>query len=320
MIKKLIILHSLIACLILSSCTNQKEEKSPDNNSVNVGQDLAKGFQLLEQNCFSCHSPNAFGENKVAPTIAAVKNQYAKGSASEKEFTEQLINFMNDPSEASSKMKEAVKKFGLMPKMNLSNQQLENIAKYLYNTELENPDWFEKHYAEEKKKHGTFPKGLTPIEQGQQIALQTKGVLGRNLLNAINTKGTENALEFCSLKAIELTDSMSLALNAKIKRVSDKNRNPDNAANEEELKYILTAKDLLSKNQKPAPQITEKVGRWVAYYPILVDKMCMQCHGQKSVDIQPKTLSMIKKYYPNDKAFGYKENDFRGIWVVDMKK
>ena len=63
-------------------------------------------------------------------------------------------------------MKEAVKKFGLMPKMNLSNQQLENIAKYLYNTEFENPDWFEKHYAEEKKKHGTFPKGLTPIEQG----------------------------------------------------------------------------------------------------------------------------------------------------------
>jgi hypothetical protein len=29
---------------------------------------------------------------------------------------------------------------------------------------------------------------------------------------------------------------------------------------------------------------------------------------------------MIKKYYPKDKAFGYKENDFRGIWVVDMKK
>jgi len=315
--KKLYITLGFAACLIFSNCTNPKEEKLANSST---GDGLAKGFQLLEQNCFTCHSPNTSGESKVAPTSASIKEHYVKNGITQEDFTKQLVDFLNNPSLVSSKMPDAVRKFGLMPKMNLSDEQIESIANYLYNTEIENPDWFEKNYMNEKKMHGTFPKGLTPIEQGQQLALQTKGVLGRNLLNAINTKGTENALEFCSLKAIELTDSMSLALNAKIKRVSDKNRNPDNAANEEELKYILTAKDLLSKNQKPAPQLTEKDGRWVAYYPILVDKMCLQCHGQKSVDIQPKTLSMIEKYYPTDKAFGYKENDFRGIWVVDMKK
>jgi mono/diheme cytochrome c family protein len=318
--KILIILLGFATCLILSSCTNPKGEKPQDNNNTNASQGLAKGFQLLEQNCFTCHSPNASGESKVAPTIAVVKSHYAADNISEEEFTKQLIAFMNDPSETTSKMSASVKRFGLMPKMNLSNEQLENIAKYLYNTELEDPDWFEKHYADEKKKHGTFPKGLTPIEQGRQLALQTKGVLGRNLLNAINTKGTENALEFCSLKAIELTDSMSLTLNAKIKRVSDKNRNPDNAASEEELKYILIAKDLLSKNQKPVPQIVEKNRRWIAYYPIFVDKLCLQCHGQKNSEILPNTLSKINKLYPNDKAFGYKLNELRGIWVVDMKK
>ncbi|NWF88411.1 MAG: DUF3365 domain-containing protein [Ignavibacteriaceae bacterium] len=314
-------LHKVIivlCCMILSSCTNPDNEKPIDNNKLN--QSLSKGFQLLEQNCFSCHNPNALGETKVAPTIAAVKKQYMEGKVSENEFTKQLIIFMNSPSEAASKMKEAIKKFGLMPKMNLSDEQIENIAKYLYNNNIENPDWFSKYYALEKTKHGTFPKGLTPVEQGLQFALQTKAVLGRNLLNAINTKETENALEFCSLKAIELTDSMSLALNVKIKRVSDKNRNLSNAANEEELKYIIAAKDLLSKNQKLIPRITEINGRWVAYYPILIDRMCLQCHGQKNADIKPKTLNMIKKHYPNDKAFGYKENDIRGIWVVDMKK
>ena len=42
MIKKLIILHSLTAYLILSGCTNPKEEKSHDNTSVNVSQNTTR--------------------------------------------------------------------------------------------------------------------------------------------------------------------------------------------------------------------------------------------------------------------------------------
>ncbi|WP_338769735.1 hypothetical protein WAF17_10435 [Bernardetia sp. ABR2-2B] len=56
--------------------------------------------------------------------------------------------------------------------------------------------------------------------------MQTKGVLGKNLLGAINSKGTEHAVSFCSTKAIHLTDSMAVALNAYVKRVSNKNINP----------------------------------------------------------------------------------------------
>ena len=50
----------------------------------------------------------------------------------------------------------------------------------------------------------------------QKYAVETKGVLGKNLMNAINSQGTENAIEFCSTKAIVLTDSMGVVLNASL--------------------------------------------------------------------------------------------------------
>jgi hypothetical protein len=56
------------------------------------------------------------------------------------------------------------------------------------------------------------------------------------------------------------------------------------------------------------------------YYPILTGKMCLQCHGIKNEDINPETSSILKKLYPNDKAIGYKENDLRGLFKIEMNK
>lgn len=76
------------------------------------------------------------------------------------------------------------------------------------------------------------------LETGKQFAIQTKSGLANYLITAISEKGSEGAVEFCNTKAIPITDSMSLVLDAKIKRVSDKPRNPANAADESELAYI----------------------------------------------------------------------------------
>ena len=48
--------------------------------------------------------------------------------------------------------------------------------------------------------------------------------------------------------------------------------------------------------------------------------MCLQCHGQLKTEILPETLSKINKLYPNDLATGYKIDELRGIWDVEMKK
>lgn len=314
--KNVYIIFVSFILIINIRCFGSKTEK--ENGVTDLS--LAIGFQLMEKNCFSCHSPNALNENNVGPTMALIKSHYAAVSISEKEFIQNFITFLNNPSESASKMPDAIKQYGLMPKMSFSEEQINIMAKYVYRTPLENPDWYEKYYALEKNKYSTHSEELTPIEMGKQFAMQTKGVLGKNLLNAIKTKGVENALEFCSVNAIGLTDSVAQSLDAKIKRVSDKNRNPENAASEVELKYIFYVKELLARNEKPIPQITEKDDRWIAYYPILMDQMCLQCHGKQNTEILPKTLSKIHELYPDDKATGYKLNELRGIWVVDMKK
>ena len=79
-------------------------------------------------------------------------------------------------------------------------------------------------------------------EKGLKLATQAKNTLGKNLVNAINTLSAENALSFCSTRAIALTDSVAASLDVKIKRVSDKNRNPQNAANNDELNFIESLK------------------------------------------------------------------------------
>ena len=96
-----------------------------------------------------------------------------------------------------------------------------------------------------------------------------------------------------------------------IKRVSDKNRNPDNAANETERKYIDFFKEQLVLKQK----LEAKFDNGVFYAPITTNNMCLQCHGSEK-DIKPETLAKIKSLYPNDKATGYKENEMRGLMVI----
>lgn len=173
--------------------------------------------------------------------------------------------------------------------------------------------------CKQKEKQDTVQKpGKTPLEIGKDIALDTKGVLGKNLLYTISTEGTENAITFCSSKAIPLTDSVALAANAKIKRVSDKNRNPDNKANEAELEYIQMTKDAISKGEAVKPKLTTNGNKQIAYYPIMTNDMCLQCHGEPNKDILPSTLSKISELYPNDLAVGYKSDELRGIWVVEM--
>lgn len=160
----------------------------------------------------------------------------------------------------------------------------------------------------------------SPLETGQEMAMKTKAILGKYLVTAIQDKGAEGAIEFCSTRAIHITDSMSTVLGSRIKRVAERNRNPVNVASTDELAYINEIKASLARKEKPKPQLKENPETYTAYYPILTDQLCLQCHGDKKTDIKPVTFSTINRLYPDDKATGFKLNELRGIWVIQMKK
>lgn len=156
-------------------------------------------------------------------------------------------------------------------------------------------------------------------EMGLQYATETQKVLGKNLLNAIEQKGLVGALTFCNEKAIPLTDSMAVYHKATIKRISDKNRNPDNRATLEELNYIEQFKNDVISEKEWQPIVKEETEKVSVYSPIITNGMCLQCHGK------PETLNTdvhekIKQLYPNDLATGYSENEVRGIWSITFAK
>jgi len=206
--------------------------------------------------------------------------------------------------------------------MEFSEKELRDIAAYIFETELEEPEWFEEHYQQERKRYrqGQQKGAINYLDKGKEMAMQTKSQLGSNLMAAVKERGSEGAVEFCNTKAYPLTDSMAVALGAKIKRVSDKPRNPANSANDEELNYIVNAKAHLAKGEAVSPQLTDLGETMVGYYPITTNAMCLKCHGEPKTQINEATLEVLNALYPEDKAKGYGENELRGIWVVEMNK
>lgn len=173
----------------------------------------------------------------------------------------------------------------------------------------------------EKENKEAISKINPSYEQvGLNMAFTTKAELGKNLMGTMKEKGVVAALEFCNIKAISLTDSMATAHKARIKRVSDKTRNPNNKANNSELKNIEVFKNLLSNNEDISPIVETKNDSIHFYYPIITNEMCLKCHGTPNKEIGTKTLSALERLYPNDMAVGYTENQVRGIWSIQFKK
>ena len=146
----------------------------------------------------------------------------------------------------------------------------------------------------------------------KNYASEAQQLLGSQLKQKIAEGGPENALEFCNINAIPLTDSISKKYGVSIKRVSDKNRNLDNAATASELAVITTYKAMLAAGKMPQGLLKDNH----YYAPIVTNAMCLQCHGTPGKELDEKTHQKIKSLYPEDKATGYGVDELRGIFSI----
>lgn len=297
-----------------------KKQADGTNNGNPLSKDeVTAALTLLQNNCFSCHNPDMEIENRVAPPMFKIREHYLDDKITKVDFVNNIINFINNPTEENSIMPGAVRNFGLMPKQNFKEDDLKSIASYLYEYDVSTDQWY-KEWTEFNSTKQKIEADLSYEDLGLKIANGTKSQLGKNLLEAIQKHGASGAVEFCNTRAIPITDSMSKIYHAEVKRVSDKPRNPLNQANEIELDVINKFKKNLLNNEKPNAQIIETSEAVVGYYPIVTNQMCLKCHGGKNKNILPETLTKINRLYPTDKAIGYGENELRGIFVVEMNK
>lgn len=156
---------------------------------------------------------------------------------------------------------------------------------------------------------------------GDSISSQVQLVLLSNIAKAIQDSGTAYAVSYCNIHASPLVDSLSNLYGATIQRISLKNRNPDNAAMTEldtEMLYRFTENKNSSLPFKDT--LVTSANQTLYYKPITLGMpTCLNCHGVPGKDINEKTLAVLNKKYPNDKAINYKIGDLRGAWKISFE-
>lgn len=169
-------------------------------------------------------------------------------------------------------------------------------------------------------KYEIVKEATAQTEKGQEIALDTKMALGKHLIGKMTNGGTLEALAHCNVKAIPVTDSMSTVLKAEVKRVSNKPRNVNNRANNEETEAINKFQTALDNSAMPPPIVMENQYQYRGYYPIITNQMCLNCHGKYGETLSEEVATKINDLYPYDQATGYDLNQVRGIFVVEWNK
>lgn len=115
--------------------------------------EVSQGKQLFEQNCAQCHGVAGGMDmsKRLAPPMMAVKMHYMKHYSDKETFTKAVVAWVENPQESNSRMKGAIKKFNLMPKVVVSAEDAAMIATYIFDGELDSPAGFDEHF---KKMHG----------------------------------------------------------------------------------------------------------------------------------------------------------------------
>lgn len=139
------------------------------------------------------------------------------------------------------------------------------------------------------------------------------------LLSSLNEGGPQNAIDICQIKAPEIAAANSNE-SWTIRRVSDRSRNRDNLANYHELAILVRFDDTTGNTPEYIFEWAQtddgKVYRH--YRPIKIAPLCVKCHGAAD-EITPEVQALLNERYPDDRAIGYKPDDLRGMFVVEVK-
>ena len=153
--------------------------------------------------------------------------------------------------------------------------------------------------------------------KGASISNMAQVTLLNNVGKAMQKGGPEYAVEFCNLKVSSIIDSLNIANNCVMSRVSAKNRNPENGLKGNQEKELWT----LFENNLSSDTLIQNKEKLVYYKPIKIGMLaCLKCHGNPESEINSATFEKLELLYPHDLATGYKLKDFRGLWKIEFEK
>ena len=154
-------------------------------------------------------------------------------------------------------------------------------------------------------------------DHARESVAQTFGTLSRELKATLSAGGVSQAIEYCNLKALALTDSLASIRNVEIKRATDRPRNPINLISFDEKRIFNYYQKAIADDLSYSDTVVIYPNQSVYYAPIRINNLCLKCHGDPD-DIEE--YSFIKETYPDDQAVGYALDELRGIWCVSYNR
>ena len=157
----------------------------------------------------------------------------------------------------------------------------------------------------------------TYLEDGQKLATLTFQNLSGQLRSALEEKGVPGAVKYCQSVAGPLVDSLSQVYQTDIRRSSFKVRNPANRPTPHEKVALKVYQNEHLKGNPLEPRVVRLDSAAVAFYaPIMVQPLCLKCHGKLGESLKEADYAIIEDLYPEDKAIGYSAGDWRGMWSI----
>ena len=136
------------------------------------------------------------------------------------------------------------------------------------------------------------------------------GELSTRQVQVMSNGGPVAAIEVCSKDAQRLAAEVSKEHGVKIGRTSFKLRNPQNAPPE-------WAKTMIEERISKPQFVDLADGMTGALLPIKLKPQCMTCHGPTD-QIDEKVQVALAELYPDDQATGFKVDDLRGWFWVEI--
>jgi len=146
--------------------------------------------------------------------------------------------------------------------------------------------------------------------RGRAVVQAFQGQLKAELVAAL-ADGPEHAIGVCSVRAPEIAAELSVG-GVAVGRATHRPRNPANAASGW-LEPIVA--EYVAAGGEGGPRLVDLPdGRHGWVEPIRIQAPCLACHG---TDLAAPIAETLRRTYPDDRAVGFAEGDFRGVvWVT----
>lgn len=159
------------------------------------------------------------------------------------------------------------------------------------------------------------------LQQEAKVAIKKLATtLMQELKAAKQSGGATEAIKVCNLKALPLTEEISLQHGWDISRTSTQWRNPKNKPDVWEQAVLADFQNKADKGADlkklmHAEVTTNEQGQQVfrVMKAIPVGEKCLACHGSS---IKPALLEKLDELYPEDNARGFNAGDLRGAFTL----